>query len=543
MKTLNMLFFALLVSCSVWAQTPQRFNYQGAARNAAGEPMADSKIGLRLSITDGAVTLYSETFAPNTNTFGLFTVEVGGGQVQSGSFDAIDWLSGPKYLNVEMDAAGGASYVNMGSSQLLSVPYALVADKVGNMFLSDLSDVSDVAPQLGQTLQWNGARWVPAAGSGDGGARAVSTDATLSGDGSVGDPLMIAQQSAAIGQTLKWNGSTWLPANDGLTLPYSGFLSSAGDGIEVINSGAGAAITGKNTSNATDAYGLRGEANSYALSSGVHGRNVGPGTLGFGVFGSHEGDGIAVYGVSAGTGVMGQAAGTNCFGVRGFTYGTGSTGVLGEGSTGVRGESDVVNGKGVHGYASSGYSGYFEGKMYLNGAFMPGNSAGTAGQVLTSAGAGATPTWTSPSAPLFNGTFLWDQSASLSLTTSDQNVTFNGATDLTFTTYGATRIAINFSHGEVLNGSGGGGANSRVKFKIVLKDNAGSVINQANAYLVVPNNQLGTVSYTHHCYLGSGGTYKVTIVAVVESGDTDVSIAAAGGGVARGQVTLLAVPQ
>ncbi len=77
----------------------------------------------------------------------------------------------------------------------------------------------------------------------------------------------------------------------------------------------GAAITGKNTSSTTDAYGLQGEANSYALSSGVHGRNVGAGPLGFGVFGTHEGDGIAVYGVSAGTGVMGQAAGANCIGV------------------------------------------------------------------------------------------------------------------------------------------------------------------------------------------------------------------------------------
>ncbi len=52
-------------------------------------------------------------------------------------------------------------------SQLLSVPYALVADKVvKSMSLSDLSDVSDVVPQLGQTLQWNGVRWVPAAGFG-----------------------------------------------------------------------------------------------------------------------------------------------------------------------------------------------------------------------------------------------------------------------------------------------------------------------------------------------------------------------------------------
>lgn len=544
MKTVPVLFFALLLSASVWAQAPQRFNYQGVARNAAGEPLTDSKIGLKLSLTDGAVTLYAETFTPTTNALGLFTAEVGGGTALAGSFADIDWLSGPKYLKVEMDAKGGTAYVDMGTAQLLSVPYALVAEKAGNMSLSDLADVSDDVPQLGQTLQWNGIRWVPAAGGDAGSERdAVVTDATLSGDGSAGDPLRIAQQSAATGQVLKWTGSTWQPAVDGLALPYSGSLNSASYGIQVTNAGTGAALMGKSTSGNTDTYGIRGEANSNALSAGVHGRNVGPDDEGFGVFGTHEGYGIAVYGLSAGTGVMGQAAGTNCIGVRGFTYGIGSVGVLGEGSTGVRGESDAVNGKGVHGYASNGYAGYFEGKVFLNAPLMPNNSAGTSGQVLTSAGSGAAPVWASPSNQLFNSTYLWDQSAALSLTTSDQNVTFNGSTDLTFTTYGATKIIIHFSHGEVFNGSGGGGANSRVKFKVVLKDNAGSVINQANAFVVVPNNQLATVSYTHHCFLGASGTYKINIVAMVDAGDTDVSIAAAGGGFSRGQVSLTAIPQ
>ncbi len=72
MKTLNMLFLPCWYHSPFGRKHRSGSNYQGAARNAAGEPMADSKIGLALSITDGAVTLYSETFAPNTNTFGLF---------------------------------------------------------------------------------------------------------------------------------------------------------------------------------------------------------------------------------------------------------------------------------------------------------------------------------------------------------------------------------------------------------------------------------------------------------------------------------------
>ncbi|NOY36427.1 MAG: hypothetical protein GXO83_02530, partial [Chlorobi bacterium] len=77
--------------------------------------------------------VYTETFNPVTNDFGLFTLEIGNGTVVSGNFAAIDWTAGPYFLKVEMDAAGGTDYTDMGTTQLLSVPYALHAKTAGSV--------------------------------------------------------------------------------------------------------------------------------------------------------------------------------------------------------------------------------------------------------------------------------------------------------------------------------------------------------------------------------------------------------------------------
>lgn len=110
------------------AQAPQKFNYQGVARNAAGLPLVSQSIGLRLTILDGTSSgpaQYSETHTVTTNAYGLYNVAVGGGTVGSGSMAAVTWASGDKYLKVEIDPAGGTSYTDLGATQLLSVPYAL----------------------------------------------------------------------------------------------------------------------------------------------------------------------------------------------------------------------------------------------------------------------------------------------------------------------------------------------------------------------------------------------------------------------------------
>jgi len=116
------------------AQAPQKFNYQGIARNSSGSPLSSTAIGLRLTVHDGSAsgtTVYQETFTPTTNAYGLYNVAVGTGTVVTGTFAGINWSTGSKYMQVEIDPAGGTSYTSLGSDQLLSVPYAMYAANSG----------------------------------------------------------------------------------------------------------------------------------------------------------------------------------------------------------------------------------------------------------------------------------------------------------------------------------------------------------------------------------------------------------------------------
>jgi hypothetical protein len=167
MKNLYTIILAVALFLNVNAQTPQGFNYQGVARNAAGVELVNQAIGIQIAILDGSPTgtaVYTETHAPTTDANGLFTLTIGGGTATVGTFAGINWaLGGGKWLQVSMDAAGGTAYQLLGSSQLLSVPYALFAGNVVNnggkqtLVLSD--DVTDaqaaaiIAAEVGPNTQ------------------------------------------------------------------------------------------------------------------------------------------------------------------------------------------------------------------------------------------------------------------------------------------------------------------------------------------------------------------------------------------------------
>lgn len=124
---------AILITFLSFAQVPQGISYQAIALNGSGNPVVSSPVGIQLSILDtsasGAV-LYTETHTPTTNAQGLFNLVIGQGTPTTGTFSAIKWETNSKFLKVEMDATGGTTYVLVGSTQLLSVPYALFAGKV-----------------------------------------------------------------------------------------------------------------------------------------------------------------------------------------------------------------------------------------------------------------------------------------------------------------------------------------------------------------------------------------------------------------------------
>lgn len=125
---------ALLLSLlcgAVGAQVPQQLNYQGALRNAGGQPLANRQIALRISILNGesGPVVYSEVQRPTTSALGLYALQIGSARAtqQMGKISGINWAEGNKYIRVEADENGGSNYVPAGSSELLSVPYALYA--------------------------------------------------------------------------------------------------------------------------------------------------------------------------------------------------------------------------------------------------------------------------------------------------------------------------------------------------------------------------------------------------------------------------------
>ncbi|MBL0098528.1 MAG: collagen-like protein [Bacteroidetes bacterium] len=104
--------------------------YQAVARDLAGNVYANQNISLRFSIRDNSSNgsiVYSETQTKTTNALGLFTANIGEGTPDIGTFAAINWGTGAKFMQVEMDALGGTSYIDMGTQQMLSVPYVLHA--------------------------------------------------------------------------------------------------------------------------------------------------------------------------------------------------------------------------------------------------------------------------------------------------------------------------------------------------------------------------------------------------------------------------------
>ncbi len=129
MKKITLLF-AICLFQFAFAQAPQKFAYQGVARNAAGNPIVSQTISIRASILDATPTgtlQYSETHSVVTNAMGLFNIETGAGVLVSGSFTAITWEAGAKFMKVEFDPTGGSTYTLVGTTQILSVPYALHA--------------------------------------------------------------------------------------------------------------------------------------------------------------------------------------------------------------------------------------------------------------------------------------------------------------------------------------------------------------------------------------------------------------------------------
>ncbi len=141
----------------LFAQAPEMIKYQTVVRNSSGEVIKNQNVGFRISILQSGpdgVAVYTETHAGMTNDFGLVNLEIGSGAVDSGLFSEIEWGNDNYFIKIEFDGGNSGSFAEMGTSQLLSVPYAFYAKHSGNgLTLSGAAKPGDI-------LYHDGASWV-----------------------------------------------------------------------------------------------------------------------------------------------------------------------------------------------------------------------------------------------------------------------------------------------------------------------------------------------------------------------------------------------
>lgn len=230
-QLLNILVMLLLVNVAS-AQAPQGIPYQAVARNSSGAILASTAISVRFTIRDSIATgaiKYRETFSVTTSAQGMFSVNVGQGTVVSGTFAGINWGSNAKFMQVEMDPAGGSSYIDMGTTQMMSVPYALSS---GSLKLT--------VSTTGDTLYSGGGNYVIIPGI-------SAANCTLPSPGTItGTATICAGSSTTLSNAT--TGGTWSSSATGVaTVGSTGVVTGVAAGTATISytvtNGCGSAST------------------------------------------------------------------------------------------------------------------------------------------------------------------------------------------------------------------------------------------------------------------------------------------------------------
>jgi hypothetical protein len=124
----------LLITASTFAQAPEKTSYQAVLRDATNTLLTNQSVGMQISILQTTITgasVYTETQTITTNLNGLVSLEIGTGST-SDNFATIDWSAGPYFIKIETDPTGGSSYTITGTSQIMSVPFAMYAKTSGS---------------------------------------------------------------------------------------------------------------------------------------------------------------------------------------------------------------------------------------------------------------------------------------------------------------------------------------------------------------------------------------------------------------------------
>lgn len=149
MRKIFTLVSSVLLTVSLWAQAPQNFSYQAVIRGDGNVLIVKKNVVVRLSllqVSSSGNVVFSETHYPTTNENGLVSIIIGEGKYEYGSISNIDWSKGPYFIKTEIDPTGGKNYTLTTTTQLLSVPYALYAEKSGSNLPGPKGDTGAQGP-------------------------------------------------------------------------------------------------------------------------------------------------------------------------------------------------------------------------------------------------------------------------------------------------------------------------------------------------------------------------------------------------------------
>jgi uncharacterized protein (TIGR02145 family) len=135
LSALLITFCCLFLGTKAHAQAPDGINYQAVIRNFSNTLVANSTIAIRIQIKQTSASgtiVFQERHSVTTSPLGVVNLVIGQGTLLGGNFSTINWATGPYFVSLGVSFTNGSTYLDYGSQQLMSVPYALYAKNAGN---------------------------------------------------------------------------------------------------------------------------------------------------------------------------------------------------------------------------------------------------------------------------------------------------------------------------------------------------------------------------------------------------------------------------
>ena len=135
LSAILMAFCCLFLGTKAYAQAPDGINYQAVIRNFSNTLVANTTIAIRIQIKQTSASgtiVFQERHSVTTSAQDVVNLVIGQGTLLGGNFSTINWATGPYFVSLGVNFTNGSTYLDYGSQQLMSVPYALYAKNSGN---------------------------------------------------------------------------------------------------------------------------------------------------------------------------------------------------------------------------------------------------------------------------------------------------------------------------------------------------------------------------------------------------------------------------